>query len=262
MKKNSIKIALNFLLIVSILSVVGCVNSENKQEQKINLTNIAEFETNTTNNTINLPIEFDFSYGSCEDEISPYDESQLGVKQAIWDKDELKVTAFITINCADSIGDGSYIIDGNKITLGYDLTKCDTCTTCLCAHKLIFILNNINKTVYDFELKSYLNSSIIKNMDKAEALQKLGSNGCFYSLSDEKECIKFEDPYWTIAKEGCFGKCKLNSDTGDIEIDANPMCTGLLIPCETTDDCSSIVPNCALRYVCYKSSCVPQYDFD
>ncbi len=93
-------------------------------------------------------------------------------------------------------------------------------------------------------------------LDKDTATQKLIQAGCGYNLSWESVCIVFEDPNWVIQKEGCGGKCKINSVTNKTEIYDNPMCTGLLLSCQTDADCSNVSTTCATKYVCQSSACI------
>ncbi|RLE39184.1 hypothetical protein DRJ17_01520 [Candidatus Woesearchaeota archaeon] len=99
-------------------------------------------------------------------------------------------------------------------------------------------------------------------LDRKTAEQKLQEAGCWYNLTRKSECIVFEDPYWIIQNEICLGKCKINAYTGEVEIDIDPMCMGLLMPgeCQTDADCSKYTPRCATKYVCKNTSCVPSYE--
>lgn len=95
----------------------------------------------------------DFSSGPCDDSIDPYN-ADLGVKDIQWvDEETLVVTAYVNINCAEEITDGGYQILGNKIILEYTAPECQTCTFCLCAHKLVYTFKNLKKAEYEFDLE-------------------------------------------------------------------------------------------------------------
>lgn len=95
----------------------------------------------------------DFSAGPCDNSIDPY-TADLGVKDIRWVNDEtLVVTVYVNINCAEEITKGSYQILGNKIMLEYTAPECQTCTFCLCAHKLVYTFKNIKKADYEFDLE-------------------------------------------------------------------------------------------------------------
>ncbi len=103
--------------------------------------------------------------------------------------------------------------------------------------------------------------TISTKLDKDTATQKLIQAGCGYNLSWEDVCIVFEDPEWIMQKEGCGGKCKIDSVTGKTEIYDNPMCTGLLISneCQTDANCSTRRGACAVKFVCEETSCIPVF---
>ena len=99
-------------------------------------------------------------------------------------------------------------------------------------------------------------------LNQQTAITKLEAAGCFYHLKDKSECIKLEDPYYIIQKQGCLGNCRININTQEIKID-NPMCTGALNPgeCTTDADCAKRYSgSCALRYTCQDTSCIPVFE--
>ena len=94
-----------------------------------------------------------FSAGPCDETIDPY-TSNLGVKDVTWiDDTTLEVTAYVNINCAEEIKGGSFEIYGSRIVLVYNSPQCETCTFCLCAHKLTYRFTDLEKEEYIFELK-------------------------------------------------------------------------------------------------------------
>lgn len=97
--------------------------------------------------------DLEFSAGPCDDTIDPY-TADLGVKETTWvDDTTLVVTAYVAINCAEEIEGGSFQILGNKIVLQYTSPVCETCTFCLCAHKLVYTFDNLEKDDYTFVLE-------------------------------------------------------------------------------------------------------------
>ena len=94
----------------------------------------------------------DFSAGPCDESIDPY-ETDLGIEDVTWvDDTTLVVTAYVNINCAEEITGGDFKIYGDKIILEYTSPECETCTFCLCAHKLTYRFTNLEKKEYHFEL--------------------------------------------------------------------------------------------------------------
>ncbi|MBU6998619.1 MAG: hypothetical protein HXS41_01870 [Theionarchaea archaeon] len=95
----------------------------------------------------------EFSAGPCDSDIDPYN-TDMGVKNVRWIDDEtLVVTVYVNINCAEEITDGDYQILGDTIILEYTAPECKTCTFCLCAHKMTYRFQNLEKKEYQFELK-------------------------------------------------------------------------------------------------------------
>ena len=99
-------------------------------------------------------IKLEFESGPCDAGIDPYDQASMGVKDFSWIDDKaLQVTANISLNCAENIGNGGYEISGNKIILKYKSPQCQTCASCMCSHKLTYKLINLEKKDYTFELR-------------------------------------------------------------------------------------------------------------
>lgn len=249
-------------VMISLLFASGCANQTEKLPDVENQTpvNISDSLHNLTDVSDETEIVLAFSSGGCEDSINVRDQSKLGIKEALWVDDELHIKAFVLINCAESILGGSYNLSNKSFVLNYNKTQCDVCTTCNCVHQLSYIFKNVPKNEYKFELKSYSQQpNFRKEIDELNALHDLSTAGCWYTLSDKSECMTFEEPYWTIQKEGCLGKCKINYLTGEIIMDFNPMCTGLSTSCNNNTDCLSIRPNCASKYICDDKHCIASY---
>lgn len=97
-------------------------------------------------------------------------------------------------------------------------------------------------------------------INRETAIEKLTEAGCWYDVSDDYVCVVFDGDYWIIQKEGCGGVCKIGIITQEIEMDVNPMCTGVLIPCETDEECWEMPSVCALEYECKDGACVAYFD--
>ncbi|MFH1285069.1 MAG: hypothetical protein ABIH99_00635 [Candidatus Micrarchaeota archaeon] len=96
-------------------------------------------------------------------------------------------------------------------------------------------------------------------MNESTAREKLAEANCWYELNDKSECLVYEKPYWVAKKELCGGTCKVNEETGEVTMDVNQMCMGLLVEeeCTTDADCAYKKPTCpSNRYACINTSCV------
>ncbi len=99
-------------------------------------------------------IAFEFNSSVCGLSIGEINQSELGIKGIEWiSKNKLEITALIRTNCAETVKNGDYEIDEDKITLYYQIEKCSTCATCLCPKYLTYKFINIPKKDYSFELK-------------------------------------------------------------------------------------------------------------
>lgn len=103
-----------------------------------------------------MEIKFEFSAIQCNESISPYDSSHLGVKEINWKGKNLEVKAFVSINCAEKIIFGSYELQKEKIILRYEKTSCNPCTLCNCVSELSYKFENLEKKDYKFELEQKL----------------------------------------------------------------------------------------------------------
>ncbi len=95
----------------------------------------------------------EFSAGPCDETIDPYN-TDLGIYDVTWiDETTVVVTVYVNINCAEEIKDGGFKIYGSRIILKYTSPQCETCTFCLCAHKMVYKFTNLEKKDYQFELE-------------------------------------------------------------------------------------------------------------
>jgi hypothetical protein len=110
---------------------------------------LSPIQENDTKNSNSKPFEFSVS----ESKISPYEESNLGIKKVEWENNTLNVKAYVAINCAEEITRGNYKLSKDNITLTYTCPKCVICTTCMETNELNYKFTNLEKKDYEFELK-------------------------------------------------------------------------------------------------------------
>lgn len=128
---------------------------DEKEAQILNLNNqVKDLEDEIQNLKAEQKyIKFSFESSECNESINPYDDSNLGITKTGWiDENTLEIEAYVTINCAERILDGNFEINKNKIMLKYDHTHCTICTSCMCANKLTYKFQNIEKKEYEFEI--------------------------------------------------------------------------------------------------------------
>lgn len=94
----------------------------------------------------------EFVAGPCDRAIDPYDSSQHGVRETKWTQEGLEVNAYVSINCAEEIEGGDFLLEGDRVTLYYEAPRCQICTLCNCAHMLTYTFGNIERKNYVFEL--------------------------------------------------------------------------------------------------------------
>jgi hypothetical protein len=98
-------------------------------------------------------INLAFSSSECNYKISPYKESDLGIKEVDWlNRRTLKVKAYVSINCGEEIAGGNYKLTGKQLLLQYNIPKCTVCMKCMCARELMYEFQNLPKANYSYEL--------------------------------------------------------------------------------------------------------------
>jgi len=99
-------------------------------------------------------VTMEFSSGTCDESVSPYDNSQLGIRETNWiGQNTLEIRAYVSINCAVKIEGSDFAIERDKITLEYLVGTCNPCTLCNCAHEVKYTFQNIPRRHYTYELK-------------------------------------------------------------------------------------------------------------
>ncbi len=107
-----------------------------------------------SNGTFRQPANLEFSFKDCDDGVSPYEKSQLGVRGKTWLNDTtLSVKAYVSINCAENITYGTYELNGNNLTLEYKVQSPNTLTKCMCAREVNYKITALDKMEYIIELK-------------------------------------------------------------------------------------------------------------
>ncbi|UCD21251.1 MAG: hypothetical protein JSW08_01775 [archaeon] len=104
-------------------------------------------------NGCGLPEEtvLEFSSEGCDR--PPINYTSEGIKSTVWFGNNIVITAYAMINCAETVLDGDYEINGTRMTLIYKTSGCDPCTTCVCPVLLIYGFKYINYQDFIFELK-------------------------------------------------------------------------------------------------------------
>lgn len=94
----------------------------------------------------------EFSAAPCNEELDPYDQSQIGIRNVVWKGNTLTITVNVSVNCADEILEGDYKIKNDTIVLYYRYLECDHCTFCVCIRTLTYTIHNIEKNDYSIEI--------------------------------------------------------------------------------------------------------------
>lgn len=98
-------------------------------------------------------VSFDYMVGDCDDAISAYNLSEMGIKSIKWmSNTKVTITAYLSMNCAESIKKMDYELDDDQLYITYTIDHCEECTTCICAKKITFVLDGVEKKKYDYNL--------------------------------------------------------------------------------------------------------------
>lgn len=100
------------------------------------------------------PPVLEFESGPCDQSVSPYDSSAMGVRKTTWTgPNELEVNAYVSINCAEKIDGGNFTIQDGTIALTYSAPHCTMCTLCNCAHLLTYSFHNLPRSHYEMSIE-------------------------------------------------------------------------------------------------------------
>jgi len=150
----------------------------------------------------------EFSFGECDQSISPYNTEEHGIKETKWiDNTTLEVKAIVSINCAEEIESGDFEIVGKNIVLVYKSPLCEEiCADCMCAHEIKYNFSNLEKKDYTFELK------------RDESVEKCAAEG--QEFSDTLDCCT-----GLVKAVSTCEKCKEEGEP--LAFDGIPCCEGL-----------------------------------
>jgi hypothetical protein len=99
----------------------------------------------------------EFSYGPCDNNINPFNQSNLGIQETTWlNESTLQIKSYVSINCEEKIKKGDYTISNNNLILEYNSPRCggfSPCARCMCAHELVYKIKNLEKKEYQFKLE-------------------------------------------------------------------------------------------------------------
>jgi hypothetical protein len=105
-------------------------------------------------------VELEFSPSECL--VGPPGPYEPFVKESTWlDDTTLEVMVNVSRNCAESILEKAYEIQGSKIILKYWRTQYCICTTCMCPDELAYTFKSLERTEYEFEL----DEAVVKDYD-------------------------------------------------------------------------------------------------
>ena len=141
-KEVRVKTLLSILFIVIMIAVITAVY-------------ITQFAGQDEEKDENIPVYdeddiiFTYDIGECDQSLS--DDWSTYIADHTWiNSTTLVIEAHITINCANTIVNVSYSINGTKILLYYDVAG-EGNADCMCPHKVIYRLEQINKKNYTIE---------------------------------------------------------------------------------------------------------------
>ncbi len=139
------------ILLLGLTMITGCTQSEVIDQEQVG---DQEQEDQTEDqNQETEPVTMDFTVGECDQEIDPYEQSNLGVKETKWENGELHVKAIVSINCALEVIDAGYYLEGDALTLTYTTTSSDVLAMCYCAHEIDYVFSNLPEKEYVVELE-------------------------------------------------------------------------------------------------------------
>lgn len=100
-----------------------------------------------------------FQAGSCSTGTAdPWEPETLGIKETIWKDGSLNIKAFVSVNCADHIIAGRYLLSDGAVNLTYYLDNPKTIKAeCMCAKEINYQISSISKAEYSVELQEKSN---------------------------------------------------------------------------------------------------------
>ena len=96
-----------------------------------------------------------FSTGQCNSSIDPYSKPVEGILDKTWtNQNTMVVNGFVKTYCGGANISGDYSIEGSSLTLKYKIKTAEAVTSCICAHKLIYEISNLEKKDYSVSIVS------------------------------------------------------------------------------------------------------------
>ncbi|RLF57567.1 MAG: hypothetical protein DRN27_07530 [Thermoplasmata archaeon] len=120
-----------------------------------------------------IETELNFSYEECTT-LTEYDNEtglytvnwEDEINRTIWiDNSSLNILAYVTINCADSLIEGSYRIINETLLLYYTIQSSPFNAKCMCTHILYYNFTNLEKRDYQFRLVEIINGENNTNLE-------------------------------------------------------------------------------------------------
>jgi hypothetical protein len=91
----------------------------------------------------------DFTTAPCIPTIDPYTQPPAGILNQTWtDHRMLSVEAYLKTYCGGAVISGDYTVQGDHLVLFYNVTAQGPVTSCLCTHRLVYTISNIEKREY------------------------------------------------------------------------------------------------------------------
>ncbi|MBP9759038.1 hypothetical protein KBD45_05055 [Candidatus Dojkabacteria bacterium] len=89
-----------------------------------------------------------FSASECDKNIDPYAEDFKNPITSRWEDNKLVIGGIVSTNCASSVTNLDYKVEGELLKLSYDVSKCDPCARCMCAKNLEVKISGLEKKNY------------------------------------------------------------------------------------------------------------------
>jgi hypothetical protein len=91
----------------------------------------------------------DFTTAPCIPPMDPYTGPPAGVLNQSWSQERmLSLEAYLNTYCAGAVITGDFAIEGDQLVLLYNITTEGPVTSCLCTHRLVYTILNIEKREY------------------------------------------------------------------------------------------------------------------
>ncbi len=93
----------------------------------------------------------DFTAAPCIPSMDPYTGPKAGILNHSWtDHRMLSVEAYLKTYCGGAVISGDYSVQGDQLVLLYNVTADGPVTSCLCTHRLVYAISNIERR--DFQV--------------------------------------------------------------------------------------------------------------